>query len=172
MRWTSGGAVPDSYSLREVAELLGTSLDGVVRRVEQGEFPGRFLTGEFEMRIPVADLRRALETARPASAPASDPRTEWTSDPGLPSVPPPEALIRWFEERAQAQERQMAELLDHVLEIKGELEQLRRSVEELRSPAEPLELLPGPPDSDLDVDGLLREVAELESMLGLPEDLS
>jgi hypothetical protein len=54
----------DSYSLDEVSALLGVPVPDLVRRIEDGAFPGRFLTADWEMRIPVQDVRRAVDAMR------------------------------------------------------------------------------------------------------------
>ena len=53
----------ESYSLREVAELLGVDYATLERRVREGAFPGRFVVegpSGPEMRVPVADVERAV----------------------------------------------------------------------------------------------------------------
>jgi excisionase family DNA binding protein len=60
-------SIADSYSLREVAELLGVSKRTLQRRIQEGAFPGRFLAAGrhgLETRIPAEDLERALEELR------------------------------------------------------------------------------------------------------------
>ena len=54
----------DSYSLEEVSALLGVPVPDLVRRIEDGAFPGRFLTADWEMHIPVQDVRRAVDAMR------------------------------------------------------------------------------------------------------------
>lgn len=52
----------DSYTLAEVAELLGMSKRTLQRRIQEGAFPGRYLApgvAGLEMRIPAADVVRA-----------------------------------------------------------------------------------------------------------------
>jgi excisionase family DNA binding protein len=59
--------VVDSYSLREVAELLGVSKRTLQRRIQEGAFPGRFLAAGrhgLETRIPAEDLEHALDELR------------------------------------------------------------------------------------------------------------
>lgn len=54
----------ESYTLREVSELLGVSKRTLQRRIREGAFPGRFLAPGrhgLETRIPAEDVRRALE---------------------------------------------------------------------------------------------------------------
>jgi excisionase family DNA binding protein len=57
----------ESYTLQEVAELLGVSKRTLQRRIREGAFPGRFLSPGphgLETRIPASDVRRALDDAR------------------------------------------------------------------------------------------------------------
>lgn len=61
----------ESYSLREVAELLGVDYATLERRVREGAFPGRFVVegpSGPEMRVPVADVERLTGVGRPASS--------------------------------------------------------------------------------------------------------
>lgn len=57
----------ESYTLHEVAELLGVSKRTLQRRIREGAFPGRFLSPGphgLETRIPAEDVRVALDDAR------------------------------------------------------------------------------------------------------------
>lgn len=57
----------ESYTLREVAEILGVSRRTLQRRIQEGAFPGRYLSfgpDGPEMRIPARDLERALDEVR------------------------------------------------------------------------------------------------------------
>jgi hypothetical protein len=57
----------DSYSLREVAEILGLSRRALQQRIEQGAFPGRFTAAGrngLETRVPGEDVERELELRR------------------------------------------------------------------------------------------------------------
>jgi excisionase family DNA binding protein len=57
----------DSYTLREVAELLGVSKRTLQRRMQEGAFPNRFLSPGrhgLETRIPADDVRLVLEDLR------------------------------------------------------------------------------------------------------------
>lgn len=61
-----------SYSLKEVADLLGVSKRTLQRRIREGAFPGRFLAPGphgLELRIPADDVKTALESARPDERP-------------------------------------------------------------------------------------------------------
>lgn len=57
----------DSYTLREVAELLGVSKRTLQRRIQEGAFPNRFFAPGrhgMETRIPAKDVRRVLDDLR------------------------------------------------------------------------------------------------------------
>ncbi len=57
----------DSYTLREVAELLGVSKRTLQRRIQEGAFPNRFLSPGrhgLETRIAADDVRRLLDDLR------------------------------------------------------------------------------------------------------------
>jgi hypothetical protein len=159
--------VADSYSLREVAELMGVSVDAVVRQVGRGDFPGRFLTAELEMRIPVGDVRRALEarvsqTASQMAEPQS-PRTARAEMGGEL-----DGLRRVIEDQG----RSIRELVEQVVELRSAVDGLRSAVEEGSSgtpwmESEPVSMLEA--GSEVDVEGLLQEVSELEAMLGLAD---
>ncbi|MFO0723764.1 MAG: helix-turn-helix domain-containing protein [Myxococcota bacterium] len=61
-----------SYSLKEVADLLGVSKRTLQRRIREGAFPGRFLAPGphgLELRIPAEDVKTALESVRPDERP-------------------------------------------------------------------------------------------------------
>lgn len=85
----------ESYTLPEVADLLGMSRRTLQRRIQEGAFPGRYLApgvGGLEMRIPAADVVRAQrELAREATpemtrtiapAPIDDRRDSFLPRPG------------------------------------------------------------------------------------------
>lgn len=62
----------DSYTLREVSELLGVSKRTLQRRIREGAFPGRFLAPGrhgLETRIPAEDVERALDEIRRGGRP-------------------------------------------------------------------------------------------------------
>ncbi len=57
----------DSYTLREVAELLGVSKRTLQRRIREGAFPGRYLAPGrhgLETRIPAEEVQQALDDLR------------------------------------------------------------------------------------------------------------
>lgn len=72
----------ESYSLREVAELLGVDYATLERRVREGAFPGRFVVNGPngpQMRIPATDVERLTGIGR---AP------EWRQRRGAESLVP------------------------------------------------------------------------------------
>lgn len=194
----------ESYSLAEVADLLGVSKRTLQRQIRDGAFPGRFLAPSphgMEMRIPAADvasagnLRGAL-SVREASA-------DWSADEVsvISSLPAPRSegvesrelevlrdglieLVR--DERAEflsevraviegrdtAQRQELQAMRETVGEMARQLGELRSQlkvettqVADGESWAESL----GGQASDLDVDGLLSELGELEAMLGVSD---
>lgn len=61
----------ESYTLREVSELLGVSKRTLQRRIQEGAFPGRFLAPGrhgLETRIPAGEVQRVLEDIRRAGS--------------------------------------------------------------------------------------------------------
>lgn len=63
----------DSYSLREVAELLGLSKRALQRRIEEGAFPGRFTVAGrngLETRVPASEVDREADVSRRRAASA------------------------------------------------------------------------------------------------------
>lgn len=94
-----------SYSLKEVADLLGVSKRTLQRRIREGAFPGRFLAPGphgLELRIPADDVKTALESARPDERP-------------LPTV-----LPSHFASPQQAESLDLEALRDAVLAIARE----------------------------------------------------
>ncbi len=70
----------DSYSLAEVAELLGVSKRALQRQIRDGAFPGRFLAPSphgMEMRIPAVDVARAGSVNDQGSIPPGS-GSEWS----------------------------------------------------------------------------------------------
>ena len=195
----------ESYSLAEVAELLGVSKRTLQRQIRDGAFPGRFLAPSphgMEMRIPAGDLSRAGNTDE--STPSQPPRdSEWSegqlatlsngpvsstslSPIGLEDFR--ESLLSIIrEERSAFLAEVRSALARRDDEERGELAAVRGAVEELREevgrmrdvlsegPAVSVTQEPrwaealGGSSSELDVDGLLSELGELEAMLGVPE---
>jgi len=150
----------ESYSLSEVADSLGISKEDVVRRVHHGEFPGRFLTSELEMRVPARDVRRALEKM-PSSRPRGGSSEALVSSAGM-------NLEAWSRER---------ELLEGVILdrearlealVSDGFEALHRKLDELSRRMDALEWDGGlEPSSGRELDELLDEVRALERMAGL-----
>lgn len=78
----------DSYTLREVAELLGVSKRTLQRRIKEGAFPGRFLAPGrhgLETRVPASEVQRALEDLG-ARHPGSYPPYPASSIPARPEA--------------------------------------------------------------------------------------
>lgn len=215
----------ESYSLREAAELLGTTKRTLQRRIQEGAFPGRFLAPGaegLEMRIPAADVDRArverMRLADPVPTRTLAPSPARDRDPVLPyrgteiesisSAPVyRESLERDDLESVRSvvlhvvrEEREMflTAVRDALIvrdreieELRSELSAVREGVEATREAAQRLEEkldrefraradqpaawsevlgVPANGDQAVDVDVLLRELGELEAMVGiLPE---
>lgn len=211
----------DSYSLREVAELLGVNKRALQRRIQEGAFPGRYLApgiGGLEMRIPRADVERA----RRQLAREANPEPTRTMAP-VPLPPRPDSLLpyrsseveaissapiyRESTERVEVEElrnvvlqlvREEREMFlgavrdalivrdREVAELRREISGLRESVDAMRQgverferqlqrewqaqidrPAAWSEVLGVPKNGGaVDVDKLLRELGELEALVG------
>lgn len=216
----------DSYTLAEVAELLGMSKRTLQRRIQEGAFPGRYLApgvAGLEMRIPAADVIRAQrELARERSpevtrtiAPAP---IEDRSDSFLPvrgseiaaisSAPilresvhstsveevrgivvdllreERELFLAAVRDALVVRDREVSELRSEITRLRESVESMQLAVEqfglELRRewraqadrPAAWSEVLGAPKNGGgVDVDGLLRELGELEALVqSLPPD--
>jgi len=211
----------DSYSLREVAELLGVNKRALQRRIQEGAFPGRYLApgiGGLEMRIPAADVDRARrQLAREAqpepTATLAPTPMQGRQDSLLPyrqgevetisSAP----IYRESTERVQVEElrsviadlvreeremflgavrdalivrdREVAELRRDIGSLRDSVEAMRAGVERFEKqlqrewqaqvdrPAAWSEVLGVPSNGGaVDVDDLLRELGELEALVG------
>src|SRR5687768_9051991 len=82
----------DSYSLREVGELLGLSRRALQRRIDEGAFPGRFLASGrngLETRFPAPEVEREVELQK---------RRGWrresviSDEPNTPTITPAREL--------------------------------------------------------------------------------
>lgn len=102
----------DSYTLREVAELLGVSKRTLQRRIREGAFPGRFLAPGrhgLETRIPAGDVQRALDDLRRGTGRPQ--LMEGLTEMRLPTVTPTREL-----EETRAPSAAMSALTHHDLE--------------------------------------------------------
>ncbi|MGF1509024.1 MAG: hypothetical protein ACFB9M_05925 [Myxococcota bacterium] len=173
----------ESYSLGEVAELLGKDIPDIVQMVQHGAFPGRFLTEELEMRIPVMDVRRILERGRAkegASAlagPAGETRALVREDrEALRS-----ALETWWEEERATLREVLAEVLERrdeqVDALRQDVSAVRHRLDELaRDVRRVLGVVEGETsegwawsveEADGGLAGLLEELKALEAAVGL-----
>ena len=194
----------ESYSLAEVAELLGVSKRTLQRQIRDGAFPGRFLAPSahgMEMRIPAVDIVQA--GGSPERLPARSANDSgWSAGQlaTLSSLPTRDnavlspadvqglrdglmALIR--EERAVflAEVRAVVERRDevHASELQAVRETLQSLVHEVSEVKTEVKSWDdarrgawaeaiGGKASELDVDGLLSELSELEAMLGVSDN--
>lgn len=139
----------DSYSLAEVAELLGVSKRALQRQIRDGAFPGRFLAPSphgMEMRIPAVDVARAGSVNDSGSLPPT-PAGDWSdghlanlsngpsSSTALAPLYPPDAheglqgLLR--EERMALLEEVRRAIAKRDAADQVELKAIRRAVETL-----------------------------------------
>lgn len=156
----------ESYTLQEVAELLGVSKRTLQRRIREGAFPGRFLSPGphgLETRIPADDVRRALDDTRPdvehenrsmlvrhEPRPASSALT--TSD--LEAVRDAviaitrsdrDALLEAVRDAITSRDREIAAMRAQLGSLQGSVERLRHRIEAwTEAPA------PAPPSSTRD----------------------
>lgn len=115
MRMGEIGVAGDSYSLDEVSALLAVPVSELVRRIEEGAFPGRFLTADWEMRIPVRDVRKAVESMRRrggsdrsmvVSRPEGEPSSAMVDPSSLRAT-----LEAWWDERESRLVAELQEVL-------------------------------------------------------------
>lgn len=180
----------DSYSLDEVSALLGVPVPDLVRRIEEGAFPGRFLTADWEMRIPVQDVRRAVDAMR-----RSSPRRSGSeAGPGRALVPRPgdggalvdsselrATLEAWWDDREARLLGEIRRVLDREDErwtmVEAVLSEVRDRMGRLEAAgaerggalaadgwASAFDELP-----ETSADAVLAELRDLEQMLGLAE---
>lgn len=140
--------------------MLGVSAADVSKQVQSGGYPGRYLDRNLEMRIPAADVRRALEQ-RPLPA-----RRAQADLQGLE-----EAVGAWLEEGRQ----QLIEALDarddaihglsaQVRRLEDQVERLTQHVHRaLESRSDDWSV----PEEGQDLDDLMSEIRALESVVGL-----
>ncbi len=197
----------ESYSLSEVAELLGVSKRTLQRQIRDGAFPGRFLAPSphgMEMRIPAAEVMQARGMELPDGvAIESEPPLRQV---GLAPVAADEAdgSISWTASELQSLREGVLEVVREerevmLAEVRGvlqedgrarsaQIEELRATVQRMADELAKLRELMGDRStmgaaadgqwadvmsshrSELDVDGLLTELGELEAMLGVSEN--
>jgi hypothetical protein len=163
----------ESYTLHEVAELLGRDLPAVVRMVQEGAFPGRFLTAEFEMRVPVGDVRRVIEQ-RPVVRESQE-RALVATDADALRV----ALGTWWEEERQVlasvvgdlvqlRDADVETLRSEVASVREQLARLSEDVRRVLRVVDEGRSIEAEGFDASELDGLLAEVQALEETIGLP----
>lgn len=213
----------ESYSLKEVAELLGMSRRTLQRHLQEGAFPGRFLalgSDGLEIRVPAEDVRQLLEGERGVSAasaytmPIPGRLSELDSMvPYRPQVPEPvsapplyasalthsdleslrdamlaivreerESFLGAVREALVARDREIERLRETVAGLRASMDGMRGGLEAVErrvsaawqaSEVRPwswAEALGGLEPESVDVDRLLRELGDLEALLGTPRD--
>lgn len=184
----------ESYTLREVAELLGVSKRTLQRRMKEGAFPGRYLAPGrhgLETRIPGDDVMRALDDLRSAGPqragetllPASELNDSLVPFAGPSHLVPAVDLERVRSVVAEVLREDRAEILSVVeavlLQRAEELSAIRKqiadvlvAVERIRAhverPGAPpaVEAFTVVPAGRPEVEAMLREIDEIERMLG------
>ena len=177
----------DSYSLDEVSSLLGVPVADLVRKIEEGAFPGRFLTSSWEMRIPVRDVRRAVEQMRAASGPRALVRTSRPdTDDASSALVDPQALRAtldaWWDERESRLVHEIQQVLRQDDErwalVESVLSEVRDRLDRLDAAertAAPLEVSIEAWSSAIDdatgapVQSIFAELRDLEQMLGIED---
>jgi len=176
----------DSYTLREVAELLGVSKRTLQRRMKEGAFPRRFLAPGrhgLETRIPADDVARALEDLRgggvgfaaplPVPAEVTDSLLPVAREVGVAAADP--GALRAIVAEVLREERteflevvRTAVALQHsaLLDLNTKLAEIHVALERLRA-----SLAGGPAGAPaprrVEVEHVLQEIDEIERMLAL-----
>lgn len=146
----------ESYTLQEVAELLGVSKRTLQRRIREGAFPGRFLSPGphgLETRIPAVDVRRALDDAREFGDAGRSMMTRAEPAPLAPAGHQPgsglsasdleavrdavlaitrsdrEGLLAAVHDAVVARDRELVALRGQVANLQGSMDRLRRRIE-------------------------------------------
>ena len=186
--------MPGSCSLEEAAERLGLTMAELRRHIDQGAFPGRYLSrgqSGIEMRLPTAEVE-AFERLRGAR-----PLRPLSLDPGQ-AMEPVAGSMRAHElsEEVAAYQRLFVDMMEsersalfdavgrafgrhdrEVASLRDEVEALRDELHEAMTRLEQAIRRSGRSMSDwselpkeargVDVDKLLRELGELEEILGV-----
>lgn len=216
----------DSYSLREVAELLGLSKRALQKRIQEGGFPGRYLAAGragLETRIPAEEVQHAVQEARARGwkdrrsgatvvperevdslVPYETPEltSVHSSVPAMPSGltqtdleslrdamlaivrEEREMFLQAVRDALQGRDREVAALRQEIVALRRTVDAARGGVEGLErrlagatSSEQTIdaqlwaELLAGSSEQRpgrVDVEGILRELGEIEALLGPP----
>lgn len=140
----------ESYTIQEVAELLGVSKRTLQRRLREGAFPGRFLAPGphgLETRIPAHDVRRVLSGSEDAdeersmvsrSAPLATSTSAALAPSDLEAVRDAviaitradrEAMLGAVRDALVARDRELMALRGQVGALQSALDRLRLSIE-------------------------------------------
>jgi hypothetical protein len=159
----------ESYSLREIAELLGVSRRTLQRRLQEGAFPGRFLAlgkDGLEIRVPGSDVQHLLgsepgsesDWAVPSPRRPNDSLVPFAAGPAAPISQPPVytsaltsndleslrdamlAIVREERESFMVAVRDALEARDQeIAQLRAEVAQTRGSVDRMSRALESVE---------------------------------
>lgn len=169
MTATPGGVMSDwTFSICEAARRLQVDPEEVRRGLREGWFPGRFLSGG-EVRIPAEEVRAAFEAWHRLAV--LEPDIEESSVPGSDAgrVSRRDLLdLRDSVMRTLRSERQalVEEILVPLQAQTERIEGLEAQVRALRGDVEAMRRLEGPGQRRSSVDSLVREIVDLEELLG------
>jgi excisionase family DNA binding protein len=153
----------ESYTLREVAELLGVSKRTLQRRIKDGAFPRRFLSPGrhgLETRIPVEDVQQALNDLKHQTR---YPRFALSQKPVAASSPGPAksyaASPSEFETRVSMSVTDLESFRDSMIEtIRDEREVFLQTLRDALV------------SRDQELDALRGQVGQLEQVILLLQD--
>jgi len=178
----------DSYTLKEVAELLGVSKRTLQRRIREGAFPHKFLAPGrhgLETRIPAGDVRLLLEAGRAQDSIAANrtlvPQSTALALTGgltagdLETVRETvialarqerESVLQLVQQSLDAQEQEAAALRSQIASVQSAVDRLRRRLEAwIEAPSAPYPSDPPSTRSDDYGSSLLGEIEALLSRL-------
>jgi hypothetical protein len=168
-----------AHTLSEVARRLEVDIAEVRAAVREGIFPGRFLV-QGEILIPAEDVEAAAQTwarpGRPCLEVEGEVVSEGPKGAGAEGAQLSEAVVRMLREEREAWLEGLTEPLERQ---EDRLHRLEMEVRELRSELRALGAggrrasegdAREAPSRGVDVRGLVREIADLESLLNDFED--
>ena len=157
----------ESYTLREVAELLGVSKRTLQRRIKDGAFPRRFLSPGrhgLETRIPSEDVQQALQDLQQQTR---YPKFAVSQAPASPAAKPSPQTV------TPPYPSSVTEYSSSVSMTVSDLENFRESMlEAVREEREAFldTLRSALTARDRELDGLREQVSQLESVIVVLQD--